>query len=313
MYNIQLVDPEQWREIPILADYYKNLFYRLYCTNNKGSCERLSRKKAIEHVYIQPNQPSRVTYIVLDIDHQNGIHNALKESLLPPPHLIVQNRKNSHVHLVYKLSTPVCTWGNVRQKPMNYLARIQRGMVRELGADVGYGGNLMKNPVHPQWRTYTTTAPIEGYDLRYLAEFVDLNDLPDAANDEGFGRNCSLFDRLRHYGYRYGSKDYSAIKDFLAPIAAEMNSEFPLPMLPVEVKHIVCSIARYCNRRDFTRSNEKFAKLQSVRAIIRHGDNTTKKEQAKILLAKGMKMDDIAEQVGLSRRTLERSGLRAKK
>lgn len=313
VYNIESVNPEQWREIPILADYVKNLFYRPYCTDSKGFCERLGRGKAIKYAYIQPNQPSKVTYIVLDIDHSNGIHSALYESELPPPHLIIQNTENAHVHLVYKLCTPVATWGNAKEKPMNYLARIERGMVRALGADASYGGNLMKNPLNGLWRTYTTTAPLEGYELKNLGQFVDLNDLPDAANDAGYQRNCTLFDKLRHYGYKHESKSYSALVEHLTPIANEINSAFPDPLLPNEVKHIIRSIARYCSRRAFIKSHKEFSNLQSVRSKRRWGDNTEKKKQAQLWLADGMKIGVIAEQLDISPRTLTRWGVQRKR
>lgn len=312
MYNITALDPEEWRNTPILVDYFNNLFYRPYCTDSKGFCERLARREAIKHAYIQPNQPSRITYIVLDIDHPDGIHVALQESELPPPHLIVQNNENAHVHLVYKLCTPVAMWGNARQLPMNYLARIERGMIRALGADASYGGNLMKNPLNARWRTYGTTAPIEGYELRCLAQFVDLDEYPDAANDTGFGRNCSLFEKLRFYGYKSKSKSYKALVETLTPVAIELNSKFPEPLMYNEVRHIVTSIARYCSRRDFTKSHKAFSELQKARVTKRWGDNTDNRKKAIEMYQNGVKKTVISKELGVTTRTLTNWGLKRK-
>lgn len=313
MYNIQRVDPEKWQDNSTLVGYVDELHHHPYCTDSKGYSYIRSKSHAIKHTYIQPNQPARVSYIVLDIDHADGIHTALYDTELPPPHLIIQNPKNAHVHLVYKLFSPVFMWGRAKSAPIRYLARVERGLVRALGADASYGANLMKNPLHKAWRTYTTTAPSEGYALEELAKYVDMNDPIEPANDAGYGRNCSLFDRTKEHGYKYSPKDYNALVAHLTPIAGQYNLAYEVPLFHNEVMHVVRSISRYCSRMDTTASDKAFSKLQSERAICRHGDNTEKKKQAQILAAEGMKIDDIAKQVGLSRRTLERSGLRAKK
>ncbi|MGP5176519.1 replication initiation protein, partial [Psychrobacter immobilis] len=169
MYNIQKVDLQNWQDSPILSQYFNDLPDKPYCSYIKNFCEIRAKKCAIERVYIQPNPPVRVNYIVIDIDHPNGIHAALYDADLPPPHLIIQNPENAHVHLVYKLKHPVYMWGKAKAKHIRYLARVEYGMVRKLGADASYGGNLMKNPLSDVWNTYTTTAPLEGYTLKYLA------------------------------------------------------------------------------------------------------------------------------------------------
>ena len=41
----------------------------------------------------------------------------------------------------------------------------------------------------------------EAYELNYLAEFVDLRPLTTTEKEYGLGRNCSLFDTVRHWAY----------------------------------------------------------------------------------------------------------------
>lgn len=316
MYNIQLVDPKKWQDNPVLSQYVSDLPDKPYCSYIKNFCEIRTKKRAIERVYIQPNPPVRVNYIVLDIDHPNGIHTALYDADLPPPHLIIQNPKNAHVHLVYKLKNPVYMWGKAKAKHIRYLARVEYGMVKKLGADASYGGNLMKNPLSEVWRTYTTTAPLEGYTLKHLAEFVNLDFLPaddKAANDQGFGRNCNLFDQTRIHGYSASTASYSALVQLLTPIAENYNNNFEIPLFKNEVMHIVRSISRYCSRIDTTASDKAFSELQQERITYRWGDNTEKKKQALEWHLQGVKKKDIAEMVGVDLSTLTRWGVKRSK
>lgn len=313
VYNLVPVDPENWQDSPVLVNYVNDLHHHPYCTNAKGFCHIRSKSNAIEHVYIQPNQPARVSYIVLDIDHADGIHTALYDTDLPPPHLIIQNPKNAHVHLVYKLFSPVFMWGRAKSAPIRYLARVERGLVRALGADASYGSNLMKNPLHKAWRTYTTTAPIEGYSLETLAKYVDLNDPIEPANDAGYGRNCSLFDRTKDHGYKYSQKDYNALVSYLTPIAEQYNSAYDVPLFHNEVMQVVRSISRYCSRMDTTASDKAFSELQRERVTHRWGDNTEKRKQALELHLQGVKKKDIAEMVGVDLSTLTRWGIKRNK
>ena len=316
MYNIQKVDLQNWQDSPILSQYFNDLPDKPYCSYIKNFCEIRTKKRAIERVYIQPNPPVRVNYIVIDIDHPNGIHAALYEADLPPPHLIIQNPENAHVHLVYKLKYPVYMWGKAKAKHIRYLARVEYGMVRKLGADASYGGNLMKNPLSDVWKTYTTTAPLEGYTLKHLAQFVNLDFLPsddEAANDQGFGRNCSLFDMVRPHGYNASTASYDALVKLLTPIAENYNNQFDVPLFGNEVMHIVRSIARYCTRTDFTASHQRFSETQSIRSQRRWGDSSELQAKARQMYAKGIKKTVIAKEIGVTAKTLTRWGLRKKK
>ena len=78
-------------------------------------------------------------------------------------------------HIVYELKTPVCSSEHGSRKALDYLAKIQAGLVRETRADVGYTNFITKNPMHEHWRTEVWTT--EAYELNYLADFVDLRPL----------------------------------------------------------------------------------------------------------------------------------------
>lgn len=315
MYNLRKLDPSKWQDSPILSQYVNDLPDKPYCSYVKGFTEIRTKRRAIERVYIQPNPPVRVNYIVLDIDHHNGIHTALYDNEMPPPQLIVQNQVNAHVHLAYKLADPVYMWGKAKCAPIRLLARVEHGMTQRLGADASYGGNLMKNPLSDVWTTYTTDAPIEGYSLEQLGRFVSLDFIPTTEDSEasGYGRNCTLFDHVRPYGYHIASSSYNAIVSELKPIADNFNQQFAVPLFDNEVMHIVRSIARYCSRMDFSKSHQAFSETQSVRSKRRWGDSTKDKKQAQEWADEGMKKTVIAERLGVTVRTLTRWGIRKNK
>ncbi|WP_218190615.1 replication initiation protein, partial [Klebsiella variicola] len=84
-----------------------------------------------------------------------------------------------------------------KQKIIDYLAVIEAGMARKMGADSGYSGLLTKNPCHMYWRTTIWTR--EAYELNYLADFVDLKPLTQKEQGTGLGRNCtSIAGRKTH-------------------------------------------------------------------------------------------------------------------
>ena len=153
------------------------------------------------------------------------------------------------------------------------------------------------------------------YTLEELANYLDLEpyEQANAVNDSGYGRNCTLFDELRHIAYKLPNKSYRAVESHLTPLADDINNRFDIPLLPNEVKHIIRSIARYCSRTDFTESHKAFSELQRARVTKRWGDSTDKQRQARQMYAEGVKKTDIAKQLGVTPRTLTNWGLSKKK
>lgn len=328
MYNIKTIRSNEWQDHQETLDFYANLSSKPYCSNGKDADGNLftsitSKKQAIKKALIQPNSPHEIKYIVIDLDDSDALHKTLKESEAPSPHLIIQNPQNGHAHLVYKLAMPVYMWGKARSHPIRYLAKIEKGLKAAIGGDAGYSGNLMKNPISDQWRTYSvTTAPPEGYTLneleQKLIELINFTEVHNSIksnkplNDAGFGRNCSLFDRVRVEAYKLGGGLYRALLEQILPIAQQLNNDFEEPLLPNEVKHIATSIARYCAKTDFSESHKNFSKIQSSRSKKHWGDSTEKKIQAQKWASEGMNLITIAEKLGVNRRTLTRWSIRKK-
>lgn len=328
MYNIKAIRSNEWQDHQEMLDFYDNLSSKPYCSSGKDADGNLftsitSKKQAIKKALIQPNSPHEVKYIVIDLDDSDALHKTLKESEVPSPHLIIQNPENGHAHLVYKLAKPVYFWGKAHSHPIRYLAKIEKGLKAAIGGDAGYSGNLMKNPMSAHWNTYSvTTAPKDGYTLNELEEkliaLINFTEVHNSIksnkplNDAGFGRNCSLFDRVRVEAYKLGGGSYHALLEQILPIAKQLNNDFDEPLLQNEVKHIATSIARYCSKKDFSESHKNFSKIQSSRSKRRWGDSTEKKIQAQKWASEGVNLITIAEKLEINRRTLTRWGIQKK-
>jgi len=309
MEYLKQVNPSEWEQIPALAVFYDDLASNPYCTNAKGYCHIRTKSHAISHSHIQPNHPAVCKWLAFDIDDPEALF-SYHDNGLPPPQIIIKNPTNGHAHYLYRLTTPVGLGGNSSVKAMRYLAGVQKSLGEALGADSGYSGNLIKNPCHSDHETYITGVQ-PSYTLEELANYLDLEPLyqkhsKEPANDAGYGRNCALFEELRHFGYECTTKDFNALIRHLKPISERINNRFDIPLLPNEVRHIIRSIARYCSRMDFTESHIRFSERQRARIQHRWGDNTDKREQAQILKSEGLSCRKIAERLNVGKSTVSR-------
>lgn len=249
--------PTQVCVMLILPEIYENLPLKPYCTDDLGGLVIRPRKTAVKMRYIQHNPPCMTHFICLDIDHEHGAMRWAEE-YLPPPRWTSQNPKNGHAHIVYELKTPVCTSEHGSRKALEYLAKIQAGLVRATRADVGYTNFITKNPMHEHWRTEVWTK--EAYELNYLADFVDLRPLTATEKEYGLGRNCTLFDTVRHWAYSairgHRGKTWEQWYQSVLKHAQNANMMFLEPLPYSEIKATAKSIAKYCWKRDAYHYNE---------------------------------------------------------
>ena len=335
MECLKRVSPSEWQETSELRQFYDDLANKPYCTNEKGTIFIRGKKHAIKHRFIQPNHPRVIKWLVFDIDHPEALFTFI-DTGLPKPQVIIKNPKNGHAHYAYRLTTPVGIGGNSSTRAESYLKAVRDALCEALGADPSYSGNLVKNPcyikddaptpkkVHwlnnnedegdrDEHETYLTGAK-PSYTLTELADYLDLEPLyPEQtkqkpANDTSYGRNCSLFEELRHLAYQYESKSFDAIESYLKPIAEKINQRFNEPLPLNEVKHIVRSIARYCGRIDFTESHKAFSKRQATRGArggkAKGRSYDKKRQEAKELYEQGLSKSEIARKLDVSRRSV---------
>lgn len=334
MECLKQIEPQHWQVVPILRQFVDDLPSNPYCTNSKGSAYIRNKHNAVRHRYIQPNHPAVCKWLAFDIDDSEALFTCFDKGL-PPPQVIIKNPTNGHAHYLYRLTTPVGIGGNSSFKAVRYLASVQKALAEALGADSGYSGNLIKNPCYvkanapreqlPIWinedeyevngerdehETYLTGAK-PSYTLAELADYLDLEPLypqmkQEPANDSGYGRNCTLFDELRHIAYKLPDKSYNSVISELQSVSDSINNRFDVPLPYNEIKHIIRSIARYCERMNFTESHKRFSELQSERVKRRWGDNTDKRKQAQILKSEGLSCREIAERLNVGKSTVSR-------
>ena len=250
---------------------------RPYCTDEPthGLLIR-ARRLAVRRAFLQLNTPQTYRWLCFDIDRP-GAAFADEDANVAAPSVAVVNPANGHAHLLYALADPVHATAAARRAPLAYLADIERGLLRRLGADPGYTGLIAKNPLAPRWRT-RWLAPFP-YRLEHLDADLTRDDKrrpPRRAEQIGLGRNCSLFDDLRHRAYRDARKfktrgmPESAFRSHLEQMAAELNQDFsgsPSGLLSRgELRAIAKSVARFCYRR---LSPERFSAIQRHRAEAR--------------------------------------------
>lgn len=267
--------------------------------------------------YIQHNPPSFIASLVFDVDTSDAYFSWF-DANLPTPNWIAKNRLNGHAHVGYMLATPVCTTHNAKQNIIEYAAKIQQAYSLALGADQGYVGLITKNPCHSTWDNHIFD--IQPYDLGYLADFVELQELKtDLREVSGLGRNCMMFDTVRFWAYEAIRANLSGGFDMwhtkVLEQAKNANDAFIQPLPYSEVKATAKSIARWVWRN--TNSAEfqsRFSAVQTTRANIgvqkanpskggkaRSQQYSDIRQEALKLHLMGVKVTQIAKQLGISR------------
>lgn len=241
-----------------------------------------ARSVALGFQHIQLNHPAFVRWLVFDIDRR-GAYLADDDALLPGFNIVAVNPDNGHAHAAYLLDAPVARHDAARLKPLQFLAAVERGLIRRLDADRGYAGLVAKNPLHPRWRVeWRTSAP---YSLEVLAGWLSKEDMrPDLVRASfGLGRNCAIFDQLRAFAYREvlafkrSGRTSEAWRQRLSDVAWGMNGQFADPLGDLEVRGIAKSVAKW-TWKHFTEAG--LSDVQAARARKRwaghEAENTTK-------------------------------------
>lgn len=302
-----------------LSLFEDNLPHRPYCTDDKELGLQVRPKSiAMGKKIIQPNTVAKVLWLVFDYD-KTDVLGRIEETNLPYPNLLVTNPQNGKSHIFYSLVTPVCKTDNARWKPLQYLAKVQYSLSQKLGADIGYSGLVAKNPLHSHWKVLQLSP--HSYELGELAEYLDLPlKLPKRASTEGLGRNCSIFEIVRHIAYANVLKfriehDSSAWDEFILNECQKVNDEFADSLDWKEIKGIAKSISRWTWRK-YTKqwSDEKFSEIQAKRGRVgglKSGTTRTLKTEEKRLQARSMRsegqtMQQISDVLGVNKSTVSR-------
>lgn len=228
----------------VLQRFANSLPHRPYCSNDFVSGIRiLPRDIALTRKYIQPQITKKlVGWMIYDIDRPGAAH-AWDDANLPPPTITVINPINRHAHLLYQLKAPIPTTDKAKLHPIRYLTAIEHAYKLRLGADFGYAGLLTKNPLHKSW---LVSANDVRYELSVLAEYVELKRI-EPRESHGLGRNCTIFDEVRHLAYSEVHK-HANVNSFhceILSLCRHFNDGFPMPLGDRELAGIAKSISKW--------------------------------------------------------------------
>jgi hypothetical protein len=235
-----------------LALFKESLPYKPYCTDalEHGLIIR-SVAHAINHKYIQPNHPNSRLWLLYDIDRATSPEEITDDLGLPPPHIFAQTKDNGHAHALYGMELPIHYNLDSSQAAIRFAGAVDCGMTVRLQADAGYAGLICKNPLHPDWRVWSSNHEL--YTLEYLAEFVDLSAYKDKRKNLpaiGLGRNCTLFNRVSYWAYKAIRQGWPDLEQWLKAVEtrAYAYNDFDVQLHSSEVRHIAKSIAKWTYR-----------------------------------------------------------------
>lgn len=285
---------------------------KVYCTDAletgvvvRGKMEALTRR------YIQPNGPTHMFWIPFDVDRSTASFD-WEDRHCPPPNIVVMNPENGHAHLLYGLEVPVRKAPDAQLKPLRYAAAVEYAICKKLDADYGYAGFIVKNPQHQHW---TVTVPQEAtYSLGWLADYVDLEkiDYRRRPADYGLGRNCTVFNSLRHWAYDAFRQGWPSYPEWYAACLERATSYnvFPAPLPFTEIKATAKSVSKWVYRNF---SANGFSEIQAARGRksgkVRRA--AADKKTQLILSFEGLPSSVVASMTGIPERTVRY--LRSKK
>jgi hypothetical protein len=240
----------------------------------------MDRMEALEKRYIEHNGPRLMRWAAFDIDRPGAAYD-WQFIGAPAPNITVENPANRHAHLLYGLAWPVLKTDAASLKALRFAGAVEAGLRMKLEADPSYSGLTCKNPLHESWHTEVWENRL--YDLDWLADYVELTLYSDRRRHlppVGLGRNCTLFENLRHWSYQAirqaGWPDFGTWRGLVLAQAANYNM-FPAPLPYRELVCCAKSIATWTWERF---NSESFSQIQRSRAQKRWGNTVAQRRQS---------------------------------
>lgn len=299
-----------------------------------------------DFAYLKTATDFKTGVIVIDID--KAIADIIEALILsnpnmPVPNLIVKNRANRHVQLIFCLKNWVCI--DASNKKGNYSAKahaLYKALKRHLnaifGGDDAYHNFIAKNPFCEQWDVVGMRSTSYGmYELSRISElevkstpFIErlqskqtdkaLKQASDRATVGTGERNDFLFNavRVRAYSlYNKHSKDWTRkqFENCINDFAQELNQTKCSPALEIsEVATICHSIVSFCygafgEHQKYTKSelSEMASKCGKKGGKAKGYKYAQQRQQARKLAKQGKKAKDIAVITGLSLKSVYRA------
>ena len=296
-----------------------------------------------DFAYLKTATDFKVGTLIIDIDKPiaDSIEAFIYGTLNAPiPNLIIKNRANKHVQLVYCLKNWVCidvrnTKGNYSAKAHSLYKALKRHLNGIFGGDDAYHNFIAKNPFCEQWDVIgMRSTSYEMYELARISElevksttFIErlqskqtdkaLKQASDRATVGSGERNDFLFNtvRVRAYSlYNKHSKNWTRqqFENCINDFAQELNQAKCSPPLAIsEVATICHSIVSFCygsfgEHQKYTKSemSEIASKCGKKGGKAKGYKYAQQRQQARKLHKMGKKAKDIAQITGLSIRAV---------
>ncbi|MBQ1196975.1 MAG: replication initiation protein [Spirochaetaceae bacterium] len=292
-----------------------------YCTDDLLSGLKIrSIEHAIKKRYIQPNKPTDLKWLIYDVDRSTA-HFDWDDLHCPAPNFTVMNEQNGHAHLFYGLEVPVYMQMGASSNPIRYVSSIDVALTMKLDADPNYAKLIAKNPLNDFWSSNVWRN--ESYTLDELADWLDLSKYQDKRvrlPDVSLGRNCNLFDQTRFFAYReirkpvenYLFDEMYGIDDFILRCQryAILHNNFEIPLEKKECETIGLSVGKWVYNHMSPQGFIEWAEKRRQRSIeVRHDRSELRRSEAQILADKGFFRADIAKELGVSEKTIQRMKL----
>ena len=293
-----------------------------------------------DFAYLKTATDFKVGTLIIDIDKPIADYvEAIIYSTLnaPIPNLIIKNRVNKHVQLVYCLTNWVCidvsnSKGNYSAKAHALYKALKKHLNSIFGGDDAYHNFIAKNPYSKHWDVVgMRSASYEMYELARISQlevkstpFIDRlkakstqKAMQVQSNVQIGERNQYLFDTVRQHAYtlynKHGKKwTFTQFEDCLNEFAQELNSaKCAQPLDTSEVATICHSIVSFCygsfgEQRKYTKSElSEIASACGKKGGKAKGYKyAQQRQQARKLAKQGKKASDIAQITGLSIRSV---------
>ena len=296
-----------------------------------------------DFAYLKTATDFKTGTLIIDVDRPvaDTIETIILSTLNAPiPNLIIKNRANKHVQLVYCLKNWVCidvrnTKGNYSAKAHSLYKALKRHLNGIFGGDDAYHNFIAKNPFCEQWDVIgMRSTSYEMYELARISElevksttFIErlqskqtdkaLKQASDRATVKEGERNEFLFNtvRVRAYSlYNKHSKNWTRqqFENCLNDFANELNETKCSPPVQVsEVATICHSITNYCYGSFGEKQRMTKSEISAIAAKCGKKGGKAKgyayskqRQEARRLHKRGKKATDIAKLTGLSIRSV---------
>ena len=296
-----------------------------------------------DFAYLKTATDFKTGTLIIDVDKPvaDTIETIILSTLNAPiPNLIIKNRANKHVQLVYCLKNWVCidvrnTKGNYSAKAHSLYKALKRHLNTIFGGDDAYHNFIAKNPFCEQWDVIgMRSTSYEMYELARISElevksttFIErlqskqtdkaLKQASDRATVKTGERNDFLFNtvRVRAYSlYNKHSKNWTRqqFENCLNDFANELNETKCSPPVQVsEVATICHSITNYCYGSFGEKQRMTKSEISAIAAKCGKKGGKAKgyayskqRQEARRLHKRGKKATDIAKLTGLSIRSV---------